>query len=283
MPDDETARPRRAATARIDRVAVVVPAHDEALRVEACLRSARRAVRAAGVPALVVLVADACTDDTARLARPLADVVTIHARTVGIARRAGITRACSRLSARAREGLWIATTDADSVVPTDWITAQLAHAAAGADAVAGRVEVGDWHVRPTGTRERFDAEYRDGPEHGHVHGANLGFSARAHDEVGGIAPLATGEDVDLVRRLEAAGRRVVWSTATVVSTSGRSGSRAPQGFAGHLDGLEAGLEAGLAVRPRSGVTGEVAVGARGAAEPGATPEDTAVAMGGPRP
>jgi hypothetical protein len=70
-----------------------------------------------------------------------------------------------------------------------------------------------------------------------VHGANLGFSLAAYDRVGGFAPLATGEDVDLVERMQSAG--VPWRATdrTRVLTSGRRHGRAPAGFAGFLHKL----------------------------------------------
>ncbi|MBW8482437.1 glycosyltransferase [Actinomadura parmotrematis] len=197
---------------------VVVPAHDEEDLLGACLA----ALAPARVP--VVVVADACTDGTARLARALgAHVVEIAARNVGAARAAG---AAELLRRGAR---WIATTDADTVVPPDWTDAQLACAARGWDAVAGSVTVLDWQGRPGWLPGAFAARY-GGPG---VHGANLGCSARAYRAAGGFRPLRTGEDRALVAALEAAGRRVLHTTEISVVTSARRRHRAPHGF-GHL-------------------------------------------------
>ena len=50
------------------RVGVVVPARDEEERIGACLAAVDVAIRAAGVPAVVCVVADRCTDATAERA-----------------------------------------------------------------------------------------------------------------------------------------------------------------------------------------------------------------------
>jgi hypothetical protein len=62
----------------------------------------------------------------------------------------------------------------------------------------------------------------------------MGFSADAYWRIGGFAALASGEDVDLVERFRAAGRRVLWDGELSVATSDRRNGRAPGGFADHL-------------------------------------------------
>src|SRR5699024_7601881 len=80
--------------------------------------------------------------------------------------------------------------------------------------------------------------YHPGPGHRHIHGANIGISARAYRQLGGFDPLPVHEDVQLVRRAQAAGLTVAWSTAAPVMTSARRTARAPGGFAGHLAATE---------------------------------------------
>lgn len=73
------------------RLAVVVPAHNEQDLLPACLYSL--AVAAARLPVTVelIVVADACTDDTAALAAAAGTtVLTTTARNVGKARAAGM-------------------------------------------------------------------------------------------------------------------------------------------------------------------------------------------------
>jgi GT2 family glycosyltransferase len=103
--------------------------------------------------------------------------------------------------------------------------------------VLGVVRVANWrHLSPTRIRRYLDA-YRakrrhDG--HGHVHGANMGFRAEAYWRVGGFVSLASGEDVDLVRRFEEHGYRIDRDAGLSVVTSARQVGRAPHGFASHL-------------------------------------------------
>ncbi|WP_018658107.1 glycosyltransferase [Actinomadura flavalba] len=197
---------------------VVVPAHDEADRIAACLA----ALRVLGVP--VVVVADACADATAPLARSLgATVLEIDARNVGVARATG-TEHVLRAGAE-----WVATTDADTLVPPCWLRAQLRLAARRFDAVAGAVRVTDWSEHPPQVPALYARRFA-GPG---LHGANLGFSAAAYRAAGGFPALRTGEDRAFVAALQRAGGRVLRTAAVSVVTSARRRHRAPAGF-GHL-------------------------------------------------
>jgi hypothetical protein len=57
------------------------------------------------------------------------------------------------------DGTWLATTDADSVVPRHWLTAQMSHAAASARVVVGTVTVTDWQERTDAVRDRAIEDY----------------------------------------------------------------------------------------------------------------------------
>lgn len=129
------------------RLAVVIPAHNERARLPACLRSLRAATGPVSVPVELVVVADACADDTAAIASAAgATVVTVADRNVGRARAAGMEHALRH----GPDGLWLATTDADSRVPRSWLAWHLAHGRAGADLLAGTVAVDDWSAWPPG-------------------------------------------------------------------------------------------------------------------------------------
>jgi glycosyltransferase involved in cell wall biosynthesis len=221
------------------RIAVVVPAHDESILLPACLSALRvAAARVAPVPVRLIVVADACTDGTAALARAGgADVLTIDTRNVGRARAAGVGYAM-----RDDGPLWVATTDADSRVPADWLRWQLGHAANGAALLAGTVEVDDWSAWPDPLPARYRHRYDrlvTGARHGHVHGANLGFDAAAYRAAGGFPALPSDEDRALVARIGATGGRVVTDAGCPVRTSARPAGRAPRGFAAHLRALAA--------------------------------------------
>jgi len=215
---------------------VVIPAHDEEDLLPACLAAVRRAARVVtGLPVTIVVAADACTDRTADLARENgAAVVEIAARSVGAAREAGVREALSRTRPLDPEQLWLATTDADTLVPADWLARQLGYAAAGWDAVVGTVTVTDWAEHPPEIPPLFYGRYATAPgTHSHVHGANLGFRAGGYLAAGGFRPSPTAEDHALVESLTAAGRRVLRTTEVSVVTSARRRARAPHGFS-HL-------------------------------------------------
>jgi glycosyltransferase involved in cell wall biosynthesis len=234
----------------VRRGAVVVPAHDEAALLAGCLAALRRAIERAGAPARLIVVADACGDDTAGIAAAGgAEVILIGDRNVGRARAAGFDRALEGGSADGVDGLWLATTDADSRVPPGWLRWQLRHAAAGADLVVGTVEVDDWAGWPAPLASRYQRRYRAnvaGHRHEHVHGANLGFSAAAYVAAGGFPGLAHDEDRALVDRVRAGGGRVVTDARCPVRTSARPDGRAPHGFAAHLLSLAVESPAGPA-------------------------------------
>ncbi len=204
------------------RATVVIPARDEQRLIARCLES----VLTSSAQPRVIVVADRCVDQTAAVARcyPGVEVVEIHAGSVGIARAAGFSLATSE---------WIATTDADSVVPIDWLQSQLELADAGADVAVGTVRPGDDDLDPEEWLA-WQASHADGRALGHVHGANLGVRACAYRAVGGFAPIAEHEDVDLVHRLRSGGFRISASDRFEVVTSGRREGRTPGGYARYL-------------------------------------------------
>ncbi|WP_433306217.1 glycosyltransferase [Actinoplanes sp. CA-030573] len=223
----------------MNRIAVVVPAHDEESLLPGCLASLRAAARLVPVPVELVVVADACADGTATVAAAAgAEVVTVDARNVGRARAAGVAHALRD----GPEDLWVASTDADSRVDHGWLRWQLAHAAAGAALVAGTVRVDDWSGWPPWLPARYESRYRR--DRAHVHGANLGFAARAYRMAGGFPAVTHDEDQLLVSRFRAIGERVVIDGTCPVRTSSRPDGRAPHGFAAHLATLAATTAAG---------------------------------------
>ncbi|WP_410811532.1 glycosyltransferase [Micromonospora sp. 067-2] len=221
----------------LNRVVVVVPAHDEQAMLPGCLSALRAALHDQPVRTELIVVADQCRDGTAAIAAQAgATVVELAARNVGSARAAGFAHALRG----GAEGLWLATTDADSRVPRNWIDWHRRHALRGTDILVGTVTVADWTLRPRQVRDRYEKRYRSelhGSDHTHVHGANLGCAASAYDDLGGFAPLTHGEDHDLVFRGRQAGLRIVADATCPVDTSARQHSRAPAGFARYLDTL----------------------------------------------
>ncbi|MCW2587668.1 MAG: putative glycosyl transferase family 2 [Mycobacterium sp.] len=222
------------AVAALQKIVVVIPAHDEADRLPACLASVAAAADAVNLPVTVVVVLDACTDHSEEVVGDGVRVLRVSVRNVGAARAAGFAAASA-----ADPTTWLACTDADCVVPTRWLADQVAAHVRSFQAVAGTVAV-DWREHSVATQRLYDRLYRAGAKrrrHGHVHGANLGVRADVYWRVGGFRPLPVGEDVDLVARLAAADIPLIWDDRNVVLTSDRRNSRAPGGFGDFVTAL----------------------------------------------
>jgi cellulose synthase/poly-beta-1,6-N-acetylglucosamine synthase-like glycosyltransferase len=236
-------------------VAVVVPAHNEEALIGACVAAVRRAAEhpeVSGIGVHLVVVADDCRDATAqRAAEALAvppgrldgTVVAVAGRNVGRARALGVAQAWLALEPTDPEAVWLASTDADSVVPYDWLAHHMELRDAGADGCAGTVIVDSWVEHPVATEAAFAARYHGAAGldfgHSHVHGTNLGVSMAAYLEAGGWSPLVSGEDHALWEGLTMAGRTLVATPGAPVTTSGRRYGRSPAGFAQTLRRLGA--------------------------------------------
>jgi glycosyltransferase involved in cell wall biosynthesis len=228
----------------IQAVGVVVPARNEERGLAACLRGLSASAAAADVPVFAVVVLDSCTDDSAAVAADAlamsslpALCMTTDAATVGGARRQGVEYLLSDTGGPDPVRLWIATTDADSLVPTNWIAGHVRHARAGSEIVAGTVDVEDWTHWLPAVEDVYRRQYATGlvaDGHGHVHGANLGIRADTYLAVGGFRPVSGDEDVDLIRRAQASGVAVTWAMDIPVRTSARPVGRTTAGFASHL-------------------------------------------------
>ncbi|PNW09348.1 glycosyl transferase family 2 [Microbacterium sp. AG157] len=228
-------------------VAVVIPAHDEEALIGRCLASVDRAVsrakkRTPDLAVAVVVVLDACTDTTAaQVRRWPVETVEIGARRVGTARRVGVAHALGTLSASPVD-TWIAMTDADTVVPPNWVTHQLDLADTGVDLVLGTVrpDFADLSARHAAY---WRATHHRGAPPGNVHGANLGVRASTYGRAGGIPDLVEHEDVALVRAARALGARERASDAHEVETSGRFTGRTPAGYAAFLARVHSWVDA----------------------------------------
>ena len=233
-------------TARLtpQRLGVVVPAKNESQALGPCLMALTEAARRVDLPVHVLVVLDDCSDGSTEAVRAVAsktdgvriDHMEVTANNVGQVRRTGMEELIARIGTT---DTWLATTDADTVVPPHWLAAQLRHVALGAEVVAGTVTVNDWSDRPAGLRERAARSYAHHPlRHGHVHGANLAFGATAYLAAGGFPDRRHGEDVALMRSFRRNGNRIAWAVDLAVATSARRDARAPAGFAAYLDTLE---------------------------------------------
>lgn len=211
-------------------IGVVIPVHNEQSLLGDCLRAVRQAAHDPLLdeePVEIVVALDACTDQSQAVAtHHRAQVVSLNVRCVGAARALGASLA---LDYGAR---WIAFTDADTIVPPNWLSAQLDLYA---DATCGQVCIDDWSGYPPGVRDRYLMAYS--MEARHTHGANLGISASAYRRAGGVPALKLGEDAALISSLMEQHNDVRWAGPPRVVTSARWQTSIEGGFAANLSAL----------------------------------------------
>jgi glucosyl-3-phosphoglycerate synthase len=237
--------------------AVVVPARDEELRIEACLLAlaGQHGVQQESYEVIVIL--DGCRDRTAAIVRDVAQrapALRVHAvdspapAGVGRARRQGMDLACQRLLSVGRGDGLIASTDADSVVAEDWLARQLELTRLGALAIGGHIELDSEQdalavqavvEREHRGRERMQAVIEADParptaEHHQFSGASLGLTAETYRRCGGLPVRAALEDEALERELQARRVPIHRSRSVRVRTSARTDVRAPRGLARDL-------------------------------------------------
>lgn len=234
------------------RLAVVIPARNEERRLPRCLdaigqaESELRRTHPSAAPSRVVVVLDRCTDGSRELMAgwPSVEVVLSDHGQVGAARALGVRRAL-RSSGELPAPGWIACTDADSAVPTDWLVTHLAQARSGTELLLGLVQPDPAELAPELLR-RWTRAHRLTDGHPHVHGANLGISADMYRRAGGFPLVSAHEDVQLTARVRQLGGRVVSTASSPVLTSARTSGRAPAGMAGYLTELALQSNAGPA-------------------------------------
>jgi glucosyl-3-phosphoglycerate synthase len=244
------------------RACVVVPARNEEALIGSCLEAL--AAQAGVEPSAyeVLLILDRCTDRTEARAR---DISTDHPRLrlhllegpgegSGPARRVGMDVACARLLRVGRPGGLLACTDADTVVASDWLAAQLIALSRGARAIGGRIELADdgtlpAHVSRTHAelgrlrheRLRSDPDTRGATEHWQFSGASLGLAAELYWEIGGLEPLAALEDEGLERALREQQVPIERLLSVRVTTSPRLEGRAQRGLSYDLSRMAFGF------------------------------------------
>ena len=248
---------------------VAIPVRDEEERLPACLRALAHQRDRLGRPipprlVRVVVFANNCTDQSASVARVLAECWSLNIRVVearlppeaahaGAARRAAMDLAEAWLVEGGDKDGVILTTDADSQVAPNWIAANLAAFDAGAEAVLGRIALdGDGKLLPDALHRRGaleDAyeslltelswlldplEHNPWPHHATISGATLGITRNAYCRVGRLPRVPLGEDKALIALLSRQDARIRYCPAVHAVTSGRTQGRAPGGVADTL-------------------------------------------------
>jgi Glycosyltransferase like family 2 len=247
---------RRPGLAAARPVLVAIPVRDEVEDIGPCLL-ALAAQRAARIDA-VILCLNNCRDGTADVVRaigghlpfrmhPIEVTLPDGCASAGRARRIAMERAADLAG---RDGVLL-TTDADARLGPDWITANLAALAAGADAVAGRAVIEPEgakripaHLHAIDARECAYATLLDEmrallepdpadpwPRHDEESGASIAVTLAAYRRAGGMPAVPLGEDrtfFDALRRIDA---RVRHAPDIAVIVSARIEGRAHGGMA----------------------------------------------------
>jgi hypothetical protein len=232
---------------------VAIPARDEEASIDACLRALACQTTP---PAAVVLLLNNCTDRTEDIAKAIAfpfplDIRSVHLQAheanAGTARRLAMDRAAFLAGPR---GV-IMTTDADAIVPLDWVARNMAVLAAGADAVCGRAVIDPKeaaaipaHLHEDDALECEYAGLLDAmtdalcpdmadplPRHTEASGASIALTVTAFRQAGGGPRVATGEDRALIAALKRIDARIRHDPNIHVVVSGRTVGRAAGGMA----------------------------------------------------
>lgn len=238
-----------------ENVIVAIPAKDEAERIETCLTALDQQNTR---PDAVLLLINNCCDATQTIARALAPRLRFRLAVMvrdlppeqanaGHARRLAMEVAATMAGP---DGILL-TTDADSVVPPEWVSRNLSALRQGADIVCGRAVIDPSeaalipaHLHADDAREcrliamldelawTLDPEPHDPlPRHTEASGASLAVTAKAFRLVGGIPAIPAGEDRAFVRALWMIDARVRHDPTIEVMVSGRVIGRAPGGMA----------------------------------------------------
>lgn len=237
------------------RIVVAIPAKNEAERIRQSLHAFDKQTRR---PDNVLLLLNNCSDDTEAIAHRTAPGLGFQLEIIccdlppeeanaGHARRLAMALAAEQAGV---DGVLL-TTDADSVVPHDWVARNLAALSMGADIVCGRAVIDPVeaamipaHLHADDALEceliallddlawALDPEPHDPPKrHTEASGASFAVTVDAFSRVGGVPGVSSGEDRAFVRALWMIDARVRHDPFIQVVVSGRVVGRAPGGMA----------------------------------------------------
>ena len=241
-----------------ERTIVAIPACNEQDHIAACLQALDR--QSTDQVDDILLFLNNTSDRTAAVARqtPLRPGTTLHIieQTLPPARaNAGNARRLAMINAASLhpqdDRAILLTTDADSAVDMDWLAHNRAAIDAGADAVAGWVDLDpqDWSRIPLKLHEddarecaydalcdeihaRLDPDPADPlPRHTQHSGASIAVTLAAYRRAGGIPAIPCGEDRAFLRALRRIDSRIRHAPEVHVTVSGRIEGRAKGGMA----------------------------------------------------
>lgn len=234
-------------------IVVAIPVRDEAERIAACLMALGCQTH---LPTAVVLLLNNCTDMTEMIAKGIHLPFRIDIQTValsapnanaGTARRLAVDRA---VILAGRDGI-VLTTDADAIVPPEWIALNLRALSVGADAVCGQAVIHPEeaalipaHLHEDDARECLYINLLDAiadalspdpadpaPRHTEASGASLAVTVSALLRAGGVPHVSSGEDRALIKSLQRIDARIRHDPTICVTVSGRMTGRASGGMA----------------------------------------------------
>jgi GT2 family glycosyltransferase len=239
------------------RAVVAVPVRNEEERIIQCLAALCGQVEVDLSEVAVVLLLNNCTDGTLEQVRSIGDELPFALEThsvelppgfanAGWARKLGMDAAANLAS---EDGV-ILTTDADTLVDEDWIEQSLKEIDSGLDAVAGYVMADpmelmelpqyildrgrlEWEYQQLAAelQSRADPEPHDPwPRHNQNCGASVAVTVRAYRAIGGLPPIAVGEDRALFEKVRQIDGKIRHSLDVHVVTSARTDGRAPGGL-----------------------------------------------------
>jgi hypothetical protein len=237
------------------RIAVAIPARNEAENLPACLAALGAAAAEAGARLEIVVLANNCDDGTAGRIAGLdlgdrLDVEVVEVRLpperahAGWARRLALDAGAEHL--RDADDLLLST-DADTLVANDWLARSLAYFDRGYAAVAGLARLKPWELRklPDAHRARLAAirrydhaigylkAARDAsepwPRHFYEGGASIAVTLWSYRAIGGAPTPSVGEDKALFDAVRRTGGKVRHPVDVRVLTSPRLVGRAAGG------------------------------------------------------
>jgi hypothetical protein len=187
------------------------------------------------VPVVVCFALDRRKDNSAAIIdAAVFPHVRSNALVVGAARAARVTGALDQVCSRADHTTWLANTDADSVVPSDWLIRQIYLANHGADVIVGGVHPNEAELDEE-PRHACQLTHLDGQAQGHAYFANLRIHAKVYHPR--KVSHRSWSMRSRSRTRTAASTSQARSAADIdVSTSGRLGGRTHGGYARHLRG-----------------------------------------------